>query len=45
MDDSGIFWQALPDNGFGQWGERGNTVAFFVSAAYCNIEVGKVRKV
>lgn len=50
MDDSGIFWQALPDNGFGQrgetvpWGERGITIAFFVSAAYCNMEVWKSNK-
>ena len=41
MDESGVFWQALPDSGFGQKGQqchggkrskRRNTVAFFVSA-------------
>ena len=42
MDESGVFWQALPDSGFGQKGKQCHggkkskmriTVAFFVSAA------------
>ena len=42
MDESGVFWKALPDKGFGEKGKvcRGGkkskhrlTVAFFVSAA------------
>ena len=42
LDESGVFWQALPDSGFGQKGnsvmggskvKKRITVAFFVSAA------------
>ena len=42
MDESGVFWHALPENGFGQKGKQCHggkkskmtiTVAFFVSAA------------
>ena len=42
MDESGVFWQALPENGFGQKGKQCKggkkskqrvTIAFFVTAA------------